>query len=551
MTTQTDNTDNSEAPVNAANASGRRAILVLLLAVSLISICAIIYEIIIAAVSSYLLGNSVYQFSITIGLFMSSMGLGSFLSKFIDRHLVNRFILIEIIIGVLGGVSSVILFNAYIIVESTAGYLAVMFTLIMAIGTLVGLEIPILTRIVAQYESLRVTLANVLAFDYVGALVGSVAFPLVLLKYTGLIQTAFIIGFVNVLVAALVLIHYWSDIEKRAGVVITVVFAGGCLAVASAYGGPIGVWLESNLYHHRIIFSKQSKYQKIVVTERGAPTGVRSEKLAPDSRQIKVTNRGGDVRLFIDMQLQFSSVDEFRYHEALVHPAMTLANSRENVLILGGGDGLATREALKYAEAQRITLVDIDPEITEICRNHDAIAALNGGSLSHPKVTIVNEDAYIFVERERARQKTYDVVIIDLPDPNDEGLSKLYSVAFYKLVGDILGPGGTMVTQSTSPFFARRAFWCIHQSIEEAGWHTYAYHVEVPSMGNWGFNLASKTPCDIEDIRLTVETKFLTDDLTSAMFRFGKDVAEVETRLNKLLKPVLMFYYDDEKWRFY
>ena len=547
MTTQTDNTDNSEAPVNT---TGRRAILVLLLAVSLISICAIIYEIIIAAVSSYLLGNSVYQFSITIGLFMSSMGLGSFLSKFFDRHLVNRFILIEIIIGVLGGVSSVILFNAYIIVESTAGYLAVMFTLIMAIGTLVGLEIPILTRIVAQYESLRVTLANVLAFDYVGALVGSVAFPLVLLKYTGLIQTAFIIGFVNVLVAGLVLIHYWTDIEKRATVVVTVVLAGGCLAVASACGGRIGVWLESNLYHHRILFSKQSKYQKIVVTERNAPTRVLPEQPAPDSRQIKVTNRGGDLRLFIDMQLQFSSVDEFRYHEALVHPAMALAKSRERVLILGGGDGLATREVLKYAEAQSVLLVDIDPEITEICGSHNAIVALNRGSLSHPKVTIVNEDAYIFVERERARQ-TFDVVIIDLPDPNDEGLSKLYSVAFYKLVGDILKPGGTMVTQSTSPFFARRAFWCIHQSIEEAGWHTYAYHVEVPSMGNWGFNLASKTPRDVQNIRLTVETKFLADDMTSAMFQFGKDVAEVETRLNKLLKPVLMFYYDDEKWRFY
>ena len=195
-------------------------------------------------------------------------------------------------------------------------------------------------------------------------------------------------------------------------------------------------------------------------------------------------------------------------------------------------------------------LVDIDPEITEVCSSHSAIVALNGGSLVHPKVTIVNEDAYTFVERERANQM-FDVVIIDLPDPNDEGLSKLYSVAFYKLVGDILNPRGTMVTQSTSPFFARHAFWCIHQSIEEAGWHTYAYHVDVPSMGNWGFNLASKTPCDVTDIRLTVETNFLTDNLVGAMFKFGKDVAEVETRLNKLLKPVLMFYYDDEKWRFY
>ena len=550
MSTRTKDVNCLDPPIHSTHKDSRRSLVILLLAVSLIAICAIIYELIIATVSSYLLGNSIYHFSITIGLFMSSMGLGSFLSKFIVRHLVSRFILIESAIGILGGISSIILFNTYVLVESTSAYLAVMFTLITCIGTLVGLEIPILTRIVTQYESLRVTLANVLAFDYLGALVGSLAFPLILLKHTGLIQTAFIIGFLNVLVAGLVLLHYWTDIKKKVVLILTVVLGGSCLAISAGYSEPISTWLENNLYHHRILLSTQSRYQKIVVTKRDEPAILASSHPAPKSPQIKVLKRRRDVRLFIDAQLQFSSIDEFRYHEALVHPAMSLVSERNNVLILGGGDGLAIREVLKYKDVQRVVLVDIDPHITDICSSHPEIVKLNGGALSNPRVSIVNEDAYIFVERERAHQ-TFELIIIDLPDPNHESLSKLYSVTFYRLVADLLSTEGIMVVQSTSPFFARRAFWCIHHSMESAGWFTYAYHVDVPSMGDWGFNLASKTPIATNTIHLSVETNFLTDCLAHGMFQFGKDVGEIETGLNTLLKPILMSYYDDEKWSSY
>ncbi|MAG85656.1 spermidine synthase, partial [Candidatus Poribacteria bacterium] len=403
-----------------------------------------------------------------------------------------------------------------------------------------------------QYDSLRITLSNVLAFDYIGALIGSVIFPLILLKYTGLIQSAFIIGLLNVFVAGLLLFQYWKSIEDKHFLIFATILTSASLAVAAIYSTDIDNWLESKLYRDHVQLSKQSRYQKIVLTkreEKKASPSVDHTATKPPSL-VEVTNRRKDLRLFIDGNLQFSSIDEYRYHEALVHPAMNLADKRTNVLILGGGDGLAAREVLRYPEVEKIILIDIDPEITKICSNHPEIVELNQGSLLNTKVTVINQDAYKFVEWGYHNQK-FDVIIIDLPDPNHESLSKLYSVTFYKLIGNILNTKGVIVTQSTSPFFSRNAFWCIHHTIEKAELNTYAYHLDIPSMGDWGFNLSSKTSHEIKKIRLSVETNFLTNSLIQAMFQFGKDVNELETKINTLLKPVLMFYYEDKNWRYY
>ena len=523
----------------------RRTVLVLLLSVCVAAGCAIVYELIIAALSSYLLGNSVYYFSITIGLFMSSMGLGSFLSRFFVRDLVDRFILVELVIGVLGGVSTAILFCVYVYATADLAYFITMFALLVGIGTMVGLEIPILTRIMKQYGSLRVTVANVFAFDYVGALVGSVAFPLYLVRHLGLMQTAFVMGFLNVVVAGAVLWHYWQEVRRQLGLLLSVSVSALALLLATAMSNRITERLEADLYADQIVLSTQSKYQKIVLTR-----GQDSQEEEPHGLpRVTVAKRGNDLRLFIDGQIQFSSVDEYRYHEALVHPAMDAAAERKAVLILGGGDGLAAREVLKYGtEVQRIVLVDIDPEMLEICRTNPEIVALNEGALAHRKLVVVHQDAYKFVEKAAER---FDVIIIDLPDPNNESLSKLYSVEFYKLAARVLAPGGTLVTQSTSPFFGRAAFWCIHHSIEAAGLHTEAYHLEVPSFGDWGFNLASPKPLDVESIPLRVKTLFLTPTFVPTMFEFGKDVDEVETKANTLFHPVLLDYYDDRRWAYY
>ena len=532
----------------ALEGAPRRTVFVLLASVCLIATCSIVYELIVATISSYLLGNSVYQFSITIGLFMSSMGLGSFASRAFKRNLIDSFILVEITIGLVGGLSAAALFYVYGAADRDLAYLSTMFGLIVAIGTMIGLEIPILTRILKQYGTLRVTISNVLAFDYAGALVGSIAFPLLLLKTFGLVQTAFVMGLLNVAVAGAVLVQFWPDVGRRIALTSCVLLSGGILLGGTAAGRRVDAWLERQLYSDRIVLSKQSEYQRIIMTRVDPVATADDPDPGMDEPRVMAVRRGNDLRLFIDGEIQFSSVDEYRYHEALVHPALSLAQQRAAVLILGGGDGLAAREILKYPEVEKIVLVDIDPEITRLCSTNAEVAALNQGALTHPKVTIVNWDAYKFVEQTTDK---FDAIIIDLPDPNHESLSKLYAVEFYKLARQVLSPGGLLVQQSTSPFFARHAFWCIHHSLEAAGFEVAAYHLNVPSLADWGFNLASASPIDTSKIRLRVDTAYLTDAYIPAMFLFGKDVAETKTKLNTLFRPALMSYYDDDRWAYY
>lgn len=533
-----------KAPGEGAPVSRSGAIM-LLVAVTVAASCAIVYELIIATISSYLLGNSVYHFSITIGVFMVSMGLGSFLSRYIKSRLVERFIVVEVSLGLIGGVSAVVLYGMYVAVSSDAAYSWSMFAVIVVIGTLVGLEIPLLTRILNERGGLRIALANALTFDYAGALVGSVAFPLVMLKHVGLVRTGFVMGLLNIAAGALILPQAEGGRARRASLVGGAGAAALVLGFAIVFEPAITSGLERALYDNPIITSEQSPYQKLTITRRGATW---PEPEAPGHQSPVVAKRGADLRLFIDGQIQFSSVDEYRYHEALVHPAMSAARSRESVLILGGGDGLAARDVLRYDDVAEIVLVDLDPRMTELCSVHPEITALNEGSLSDPRVHVVTQDGYKFVEQARRR---FDVVIIDLPDPNHETLSKLYSVEFYRLVSRILNPGGAVVTQSTSPFFARAAFWSIHRSLEAAGFHVEAYHTNVPSLGDWGFNLATDRVVDPAALDVRVGTLFLTAEQMPAMFRFGKDATEIDVRVNTLLRPALMHYYDDDRWGYY
>lgn len=519
----------------------------LLFAVMAAAACAIVYELIIAAVSSYLLGNTVHQFSITIGLFMFSMGVGSFLSKYIERRILDRFILVEASLGFIGGISSSLLFAAYVYLESEAAYAAAMYLLILVIGALVGLEIPLLTRLMRERASLQDALAKALAFDYIGALAGAVAFPYLLLKSFGLIQSGFIVGLLNALIGGIVLARGWRQAKKRFFLTVCLIAAGGILGFLTWKADAVDASLERQLYASRIAATARSPYQRAVVTRAAGPR-LHPEKNKP-TPYLAAAKRGDDLRLFIDGQIQFSSVDEYRYHEALVHPAMSLAKRRARVLILGGGDGLAAREVLKYPDVELITLVDIDPTIVEMCRNNPEIAALNEGSLDHPKLRIVYEDAYKFVEN---TGELFDAALIDLPDPNHESLAKLYSVQFYRILRARLSDGGTVAAQSASPFFSRAAFWCIHRSMEAAGYaSTLAYHLEVPSMGDWGFNLGSTLPVSPDQIRLSVPTLYLTDESLAAMFAFGKDVSEIDANPNTLMKPILIHYYDDPRWAYY
>ena len=217
------------------------------------------------------------------------------------------------------------------------------------------------------------------------------------------------------------------------------------------------------------------------------------------------------------------------------------------MLVLGGGDGLAAREILKYDDVEEITVIDLDPMITELASTDSTLRRLNQDSLHNPKVKVINQDAQQFLQ---ATDQRYNLIIIDLPDPTDASLGSLYSDTFYHLVKRHLGKDGLAVTQSSSPFLHKMRSGASIKTIEAAGLYATAYHVNVPSFGEWGFNLFGGWQIDPEKVRITVPTRFLSDESLAPLFVFDKDIDEVETQINTLLTPILLFYHreDWESW---
>ena len=501
----------------------RRQVLALFLAVLIVSLCAIVYQLQIAAISSYLLGNSVQQFSFTIGLFMFALGLGSWISKLVHERLLERLLLLELLLALAGGATSYVLFTFYAV---TKAYYASMIVTTITVGTLVGLEIPLLARLAHRFASLRVALAEVLTWDYVGALIGAVLFPLLLLPTLGLLPTAPAVGLLNVIVCAVLLAAFWQELERPTLWAVLSILVAAVLTAGLTLAQTASSAIDKRLYLDEVLLVKQTPYQRVVVTK---------------------WNR--DTRLFLNGHLQFSSTDEHRYHEALVHPAMSTSVSREQVLILGGGDGLAVREVLKYPDVKRIVLVDIDPAVTELAKTFPPLVRQNDNALADPRVLVVHQDAFQYLADRPSTDERFGVVLSDLPDPTNESLSKLYSVEFYRLVRQHLAHGGTFAAQSTSPFFARDAYWCIAATLRAAAFATRAYHTYIPSFGDWGFHLATAT-----DVRaphtprwpeaLTVKTKYLNADVLRAALAFGGDAEQVQNpRVNSLQQPLLQGLY--------
>lgn len=487
------------------------------LAVLVVALCGIAYELVIATVSSYLLGDSVYQFSLTIGLFMFAMGIGSFLTRRFEGDLVERFVLIEILVALFGGISSTLLFLVF---PHYVWYRPTMYLLIIVIGVLVGLEIPILTRILSRKQSLKDSIANVLTLDYFGALIGSVAFPLVLLPQLGLFRSSFVIALLNITIAGLTVVAFGKVLRHRN------LWLGATLATAAALIGGVAVadhlraFAEDGLFADQVVHVEQTPYQRIVLT--------RSET-------------SGRVRLFLDGHLQFAEQDEHRYHEALVHPVMAGPGGRADVLILGGGDGMAAREVLKYAAVERIDLVDIDPAMTRLCSTLPALKRINEGALDAPRLTVHHVDAFGFV---RDTKRRYDRVIIDLPDPHNEALNKLYSVEFYRMVKRVMRPGAAVVTQSTSPFFTRTVYWSINRTLAAAGFEVLPYQITVPSFSVWGFNLARVGTAPTLRFDAKIGTRYLDQRVLTASLAFGKDsTPNGKEVINSIFEPKLYGLY--------
>lgn len=492
--------------------------ILLFITVLLIAACGLIYELIAGTLASYLLGDSVLQFSTIIGCYLFAMGIGSALSRYIDRGLAYRFVWIELLLGVIGGFSSALLFLAF---AYTQGFQLIMYTLVVVIGVLVGLEIPLLMRIVRDRYHFRDVIAHVLTFDYLGALGASLLFPIFLVPYLGLVRSAMLFGVINVAVALWSTFLFANQLgAARSLRILSVVVLCG-LGVGLAEAKHITTAAEDNIYADEIIFARDTRYQHIVLT------------------RFK-----DDIRLFLNSHLQFSSRDEYRYHESLIHPGLSAIPAPRRVLVLGGGDGLAVREILKYPQIESITLVDLDPEMTRLFSTNPMLVALNQKSFLSPRVHVINADAFPWVD---SNTDSFDFIVVDFPDPTSYSLGKLYTTAFYKAAARHLSSQGLMVVQSTSPMFARDSYWCIAETLKQAGLKTYPYHVYVPSFGEWGFVLAGFRDYAFPS-QVPAGLRFVSVAGMPALFQFPPDMSPMPMPPNRLNDQVLVRAYDQD-WK--
>lgn len=489
-------------------------------AVFVIAGCGLGYELAAGALASYLLGDSVTQFSTAIGLYLSALGLGAWLSKFIGDRVVERFVDVQASVALIGGTLGILL-----VLASPMGrwFRPVLWAEILGTGTLVGLEVPLLLRILEKDLSFKLLVSRILTFDYVGALAVALLFPLVLVPSLQLPRTTIAFGLANAFVGLWTTYLFEARIARpgplraRCAAVVLV------LLVAGAYAERVTTHVEAARFGGEVVFARSTPYQRIVLTQG---EGVHA--------------------LWLNGALQFSSDDEYRYHEALVHPAMASSPSPRRVLVCGGGDGLAVREVLRHPEVERVVLVDLDPAMTDLARDHEFVSALNGRALHDPRVTVVNDDAMAWLE---AKAGLFDVVVLDFPDPASFAVGKLYTTRFYERLLGVLAPDGVVACQATSILDTRKAFWCIARTMETVGLTVRAYRAYVPSFhGDWGFLLASRRVLPVPD-RVPAGLRSLDPTTMKGLFDLPPDLGPVDVEPNRLDTQLLVRYYEGGKWR--
>lgn len=495
---------------------------ILILSVFVVASCGLAYELVAGALASYLLGDSILQFSTIIGCYLFAMGVGAHFSKYVsDEDVLARFIDIELAVGLIGGLSAAILFMTFS--WMTAPFRTLLYVLVFMIGALVGMEVPLVMRALnARDTAFNELVSRVLTFDYLGALAVSVLFPLVLAPYLGLVRTGFMFGMLNVGVGMWTLYVFRHELPNAGGRVLRASLVMITLMVGFSLSDRLVTWGEQGLFGDEIVYSTTTPYQRLVITRWK-----------------------DDTRLYINGNLQFSSRDEYRYHEALVHPAMESLPWARRVLVLGGGDGLAAREILRYPNIESVIVVDLDPAMTTAFTNRAELARLNGGSLKDKRVKVINVDAAVWLQ---TTSEVFDAAIIDFPDPSSFALGKLYSVPFYGMLKKHVAANGLVVVQSTSPFFAPNAFWTIEATLREVGMRTWPYHAYVPSFGEWGFILASPQQNYAPPTSYRLPMRFLNEATTREMFAFPPDMQPRKLEPNRLNTQSLVREFEQD-WR--
>jgi spermidine synthase len=495
--------------------------------VLIIATCGLIYELLAGTLASYLLGDSVTQFSLVIGIYLSALGVGAWLSSFVEEKLARCFIEIELAVALVGGTSAPMLFLAFGYID---WFRPLLYGLVFTIGVLVGLELPLLMRLLKEHVDFSDLVSRVLTFDYIGALLAALLFPILLVPHLGLVRTSLVFGIFNALVAlwGTYLLRPLLSAKVLGGLRGRAVLVIGLLLIGIIKADAITTVAEENQLAGNVVHAESSPYQRIVITE----------------------NRTG-FQLFLNGHLQFNSADEYRYHEALVHPAMGACRNKKHILVMGGGDGLAVREILRYSTVESVTLVDLDLAMTSLADRFPPLEKLTGDALRDSRVTVINQDAFLWVDK-TARQ--FDAVIIDFPDPGTYSVGKLYTSYFFTRLRQRMAPGAAVSIQCSSPLVSPESYWCVINTLEQSGFRVRPFQATVPTFGVWGFALAA-----IENLPpnpqlapyVGEQLRFLDQNVLDDLFMMPRDMRRVETEVNRLNNQVLVRYYDREwsRWQ--
>ncbi|RSC95145.1 polyamine aminopropyltransferase [Tenacibaculum singaporense] len=492
-------------------------------------ISGIVAEYILSTLASYFIGNAILQFTLIVSIMLFAMGLGSRFSKFFTKQVIVYFILTELVLSILVSFSALV---SYVVYGVTDVSWLVIYLLSILIGLLIGLEIPFATRINNEFEELRLNISNILEKDYFGSLIGGLFFAFVGLPYLGLTYTPFLLGFLNLGVSYYLfrVLKEHVPLKVRKKLEMIYVFVTFLILLGLYFAKPIIQYGEQVKYKDKIVYSKQTKYQKIVVTKWKEW-----------------------YSLYINGNQQLSSFDEFMYHEPMVHLPMNLTKSHANILVLGGGDGCLVREVFKYEDVQKVTLVDLDPNMIDLGKNYSVFKELNDNAMNDSRLETITQDAFNFLEDTKEK---YDVIFVDLPDPNNVDLNKLYTKEFYKLCKLKLKNDGVFITQAGSPYYATEAFYCIDKTLRKAGFKTVPMHNQVLTLGEWGWVMAKKKDVNLEEITnldfSKLDLKWLTNKATPQLIAFGKPLVDTTgIKVNTIFSPKLYTYYRGGNWDLY
>ena len=527
--------------------------------------CGLAYEYTLSKIASDLLGNSVQQWATMIATMLFAMGMGADFQKHTPSdRLADRLITSQVLLAVLGGFGPLIMIHGFALLPQL--YIVIQYGLAFTVGLLIGYEIPLVMRINEEAEpDMRFNLSQVLKMDYVGALVGALLWTFLLVRYLSIDRISFVLGLVTIASAVLCYFLYRKRLSNARARLLEISGGAALVLTGLVIGRDLTIRAEQFLYRDPIVTSVTTPFQHIILTK----------------------NRAGNLRCYINGHLQFNEADEQIYHENLVHPAMHLAARRERILILGGGDGLALREVLKYPDVRAVTLVDLDPMMTHLAASDPHLVRMNGGSMTDQRVTrpaamgvsqggafrhsqtsqyepfptalhetatlhVINLDAAEFVKSVTGR---FDVVIMDFPDPNSPDLAKLYGRPFYDHLENLMQSGAVVVQQSGGCFQAREAFLCIGRTLAAAGFDAVPYHDNVPSFGEWGWWIAisgksaGETRAALAGLReLEVPTRYLTPELIAASLAFGKKELDSNHRDFTSLTEPRVYHYHLQGW---